>query len=162
MTARLLELCEGLPVRELSDGEVLVGEGGRSEALYVVAAGTFDVTRQGERVAAITEPGAVIGEISMLLDTPHGATVTASAPANVYVIERPEDFIVTHPGALVEITKTLAQRLDRLVGYLADVKAQYAGAGGNLSMLDDVLSELTFGEQPVAEPGSARDPDPSY
>ena len=162
MSVRLLELCGGLPLREISEGEVLVAEGARSGSIFVVADGTFAVTRQGERVAVIAEPGAVVGEISVLLDTPHGATVVASSPGRVHVIEQPDQFIATHSDALMEITKTLAVRLNRLVGYLADVKAQYGEAGGNLGLIDDVLSELTFGEQPVAEPGSARDPDPYY
>jgi hypothetical protein len=29
-------------------------------------------------------------------------------------------------------------------------------------MLDEILSELTFGASPAAEPGSEREPDPYY
>ena len=158
----LLDSCSGLPVREVAIGDVLVAEGERTQAMFVLIEGGFDVTNQGAEVARITEPGAVIGEISALLDTTPGATVTAVAASRVYVIEEPLAFMADDPAALLAIARTLAGRLDRLVGYLADVKTQYASAGGHLELLDGILAELTFGEQPVVDAGSERDPDPYY
>ena len=131
-------------------------------ALYVVGSGRFTVTRAGSVLATIDEPGAVVGEISALLDTTPTATVTATEPSTVKVVEDPLSILTSDNGALLEIARILAGRLSRMSGYLADVKAQYAGAGGHLGLLDEVLAELTYGEQPPAEPGSARDPDPLY
>jgi len=39
-------------------------------------------------VAIITEPGAVLGEMSVLLDQPHTATVRAASDSAVYEIQR--------------------------------------------------------------------------
>jgi CRP-like cAMP-binding protein len=75
------ELYLDHPVRPVAAGDVVVAEGERSGTLFVVGSGEFEVTRQGSTIATITEPGSVIGEGSVLLDTPHGATVTAAPVA---------------------------------------------------------------------------------
>lgn len=160
--AGLLATFDGFPDRQLTDGDVLIAEGEPVGALYVVERGRFAVTRGGSMLAAIDEPGAVIGEISALLDTTPTATVTATEPSIVKVVDDPLSFLASDAAALLEIARMLAGRLSRMSAYLTDVKAQYAGAGGHLELLDEVLAELTYGEQPPAEPGSARDPDPLY
>lgn len=158
----LLERCHGLPVREVAAGEALVTERHPDGTMFVLIDGGFDVTNQGAKVASITEPGAVIGEISVLLDSSPGATVTAVVPSRVHVVDDPLGFMTRDPAALLAVARTLAGRLDRLVGYLADVKSQYASAGGHLELLDGILAELAFGEQPPVDAGSERDPDPYY
>ena len=55
----------------------------------------------------------------------------------------------------------LAERLDLVTTYLADLKDQYGDAPG-LSMVADVLSTLSQHPGTTARPGSARDPDPEY
>lgn len=157
----LLDLCSDQPVRRVIPGEVLVAEGDWTGALFVVRRGAFDVTRQGSSIARITEPGSVIGEISVLLETAHGATVTATAEGEVHVISDPDAFLSTG-AASVEVARVLAGRLNRLVAYLADVRAQYGDAGGHLELLDEILGELSFGVPPSVDPGSEREPDPYY
>lgn len=137
-----------------------MAEGGRSGVMYVLVDGRLDVTRQGSLVSTVQEPGVVIGEIAVLLDIGHSATVTAVTPTRVHVVEDPLGFLAEDPAHLLEVTRALARRLNRLTGYLTDVKAQYAGLGGHLGLVDQVLAELTFGELPEVEPGSERDPEP--
>jgi hypothetical protein len=55
----------------------------------------------------------------------------------------------------------LAERLNFVTTYLADLKHQYGDAPG-LSMVADVLHQLAQRHGPVARPGSARDPDAEY
>ncbi len=130
--------------------------------MYVLAGGRLDVVRSGELMATIAEAGAAIGEISVLLGDSPSATVIASEDAEVYVIDDPIAFLTSDPEALFEVARTLAGRLARLSGYLVDVKQQYGDAGGHLGLLDEVISELSFGQQSAVEPGSERDPDPLY
>ncbi len=138
-----------------------MAEGGQTGTMFVLVSGSLEVTSRQTRIAAIDEPGSAIGEIAALLDTTHGATVTATSEAKVHVIDDPTTLLAEGDTAL-EVARTLAGRLDRMVGYLADVKAQYAEAGGHLELLDEILGELTFGSQPRAEGGSERDPEPPY
>ncbi len=131
-------------------------------ALFVVVSGSFVVTRGSSVVASVEEPGAVLGETAFLLGTAHRATVTATAPGVVHVVSDIEEFIGDDNERVLEIARILARRLDRLSTYLGDVRSQYSDAGGHLELLDEVLAELAFGQQPEADPGSARDPDPLY
>ncbi len=158
----LLERCAGFPTLELNPGDTLLTEGERSAEMFVTIDGSFDVTRSGERISVISERGVALGEVSALLDSVPGATVVATTPAQVHVVEDPVAFMSDDPAALIDIARTLAGRLDRLTGYLTDVKQQYADAGGHLELMDEVLAELAFGDQPKAEPGSQREPDPYY
>ena len=53
----------------------------------------------------------------------------------------------------------LAERLNLVTTYLADLKHQYGDAPG-IAMVGEVLARLAERQAPPARPGSARDPDP--
>jgi len=55
----------------------------------------------------------------------------------------------------------LAERLNFVTSYLADLKYQYGDAPG-LSMVSDVLTRLAQHQGLPAQSGSARDPEPDY
>lgn len=158
----ILQRCAGLPIRRLATAEVLLAEGTALSEMYVVVEGVFAVSRSDQLVATVGEPGAVLGETSMLLQAPATATVVATTDAQVHVIEDPVAFVRDDPESLIEITRTLARRLEALGGYLSDVKAQYADSGGHLELMDEVLAELAYGVPDEIELGSDRDPEPPY
>jgi hypothetical protein len=56
-----------------------------------IAGGAVAVLRDGVEIAAVTEPGAVFGELSVLLDQPHAAAATSNA-AFKDVMSRVTDF----------------------------------------------------------------------
>ena len=159
--ASLLDRCHSQPTRSLAEGEVLVAEGERTGKLFVLVSGALRVTSGGAAIAEVAAKGAVIGETAELLDSAHGATVTATAPTVVHVVDDPAAFLADGDNAR-EVARMLAGRVDRLVSYLADVKSQYSGSGGHFDLLDEILGELTFGDQPAVEPGSEREPDAPY
>lgn len=169
----LVELCADFPRRRLEPGETLLTEGQAINEMYVVASGSFVVSRAGQTVAMVNEPGVVFGEVSTLLDTATGATVQAAdtqdrAPNGdqlvneVLVIDRPAEFMADNPAAVLAVAKILAARLNASTAYLSDLQRQYGATSGNLGMVDEVLAKLAFGHQDRAEPGSAREPDPEY
>ena len=88
MAPSLLDHCRGCPQHELAPGAILIEEGERSGRLFILAAGTLEVYRGDVAFATATEPGAVFGEMSVLLDLPHTASVRALTPAKVYVIDQ--------------------------------------------------------------------------
>jgi CRP-like cAMP-binding protein len=160
--SNFFDLSQDLPVRSLVAGEVLVIEDQPVGHLYVVVDGRFSVTRGGVSIATVTDPGAIFGEVSALLGTDGGATVTAETDAQVQVIDDPAAFLDTHPEAMGALARLLADRLNRLVAVLSDITTQYADADGNLGLLGDVLGTLTFSSGREIEPGSERDPNPLY
>src|SRR4051794_19516647 len=93
----LLASSEGLPLRDVEPGQVLVREGERSEALYVLVRGALTVTRAGVTIAVISTPGSLVGEVAVLVGGVHSATVTATIPSAVRAAEDGEAFLSSSP-----------------------------------------------------------------
>lgn len=157
----MLTLSAHLDEFHLEPGDVLVLEGNPSGPVWVLVSGELTVIKGGTEVNTITRPGAVIGEVSLLLGHHHGATVQATTPATLRVASDGAAFLASDPAILRRVAEGLARRLEFVSTYLADLKDQYGDAPG-LAMVSEVLSTLSHDEQPVARPGSARDPDPAY
>jgi CRP/FNR family transcriptional regulator, cyclic AMP receptor protein len=157
----LLDLARDLPVVDLGPGEVLVREGERSGRVYVLAEGILEVTRAGVAIASIATPGALVGELSALVGDAHTATVTTATPSRLRLAKDGRAFLESTPAVTLLVATAVANRLQGMVAYLADLKRQYAGAPG-LDMIHGVLSQLTDGRIVTAEPGSDREPDPLY
>ena len=158
----LLDRVRDHPLRHLGAGEVLIAEGAADPSLFVLVEGRLAVERAGQRVAVVDQAGAVLGEISMLLEVPATATVSALGDAVVHELDPGDDSLLGDAEVMGELARLLAGRLQQMLTYLVDVKNQYADAGGHLGMIDDVLGQLTFGAPRDIEPGSERDPDPYY
>ncbi len=156
----ILQHCNGGRERELAEGEEIITEGDRTGRLYVLIRGRLQVLKGKTVVASLTEPGAILGEMSVLLGTAHTATVKAASPSTVYVFDDAVLFLRSHPEVALLVAQLLAQRLNGATTYLADIKRQYAGHGDHLAMVGDVLESLV--NQPASDvaPGSDRQPDP--
>ena len=155
----LLALSADLPVATLSAGTALIDEGAAPSLMYVLVSGSVTVERDGVAFARIDSPGAVFGEMSVVLGRPATATVRAATDVEVHVIDDPEGFLVERPGAALSVLRTTAARLDGLTQYLVDVKAQFAGQEGHLGMVDQILDTLVHHQAPPARTGSVRDPE---
>ncbi|MFN3218903.1 MAG: cyclic nucleotide-binding domain-containing protein [Acidimicrobiales bacterium] len=160
MSRRILERCASMPVRRLDPGDVLIVEGERSGLMHVVVDGSFAVSQGDAILPTIVEPGVVLGELSVLLDIPHTATVTATVPSSVVSIAEPLAFVSEDTESLLELTRLLARRVHRLTAYLDDLRVQYGDSGGHLGMVDAILKELSAGDLPEIDSGSEREPDP--
>jgi CRP-like cAMP-binding protein len=158
----LLDFCrERLPERTFPAGEVVLEEGRRAGVLYILAEGSVEVVKGTLRVNAVSDAGAVFGEISVLLDTPHTATVKTLAPSRFYVVDEPLAFIRSTPDVAAEVARLLAKRLYAMTSYLADVKRQFEEHGDHLTMVDEILAALAHDQGEDQAPGSDRDPDPT-
>lgn len=146
----LFELCAGLPVKHVAAGEVLMEEGTRSGVLYLLESGKLEVLKGELRVAVLSHPGAVVGEMSVLLNLPHTATVRGLVPSTLRVAADPAAFLAAHPDACFAIAQMLAQRLDSLNRYLVDLKAQFEDRTDHLGMVDEVLESLMYHQRKPA------------
>jgi CRP-like cAMP-binding protein len=138
----MLEICDGLPVRSFARDEVVLEEGKRSGLLLVLVEGRVEILNGETRVGTINHAGAVVGDVAILLDQSHTASVRCLAPSRFYVVEDPNGFLEANPRAGFVLARGLAQRLDSLTRYLADVKAQYEDRSDHLGMVDEVLESL--------------------
>ena len=156
----ILEYCVGGAKRSFSAGAEIIHEGGRTGHLYVLIEGRLEVIKGDAVVATLAEPGAVLGEMSVLLDTPHTATVRAAADSTIYEIDDAQAFLRKQPAVAILIARMLAQRLNVANTYLADLKRQYAGHGTHLAMVGEVLQSMINLPPSQVSPGSDRQSDP--
>ena len=156
----VLALTRDLPERRLDVGEVLFGKGGGGDAeVAVLIEGGLRVELDDILLAHLSIPGSFVGEIGALLGTARSATVVASEPSTVRLIGDPDAFFASHPEIGLELARQLAGRLHRLLAYLTDLRGQYAGAEGHLTMVDSVLGRLAARPPVDIDPGSDRSPD---
>lgn len=139
----LLEQCRDCPTRRLEPGEVLLREGERSGQLFVLVSGTVEVHRGDVEIALVDEPGAIFGEMAVLLDRPHTASVRAQGPAEVHVVKDAESFLAQRPGLTLPVARLLARRLDNVTAYLVDIKRQFQDREDHLGIVDEVLEALS-------------------
>jgi CRP-like cAMP-binding protein len=156
----ILEYCIGGTRRNVSAGTEVLHEGGRTGHLYVLIEGRLEVVKGDTVVATLVEPGAVLGEMSVLLDAPHTATVRAAQDSAIYEIDDAAAFMRQQPAVALIIARMLAQRLNVANTYLADLKRQYAGQGNHLAMVGDLLQSMINLPPTQVSPGSDRQSDP--
>jgi CRP-like cAMP-binding protein len=156
----ILDYCSGGVRRDVSAGAFVVHEGHTTGHLYVLIEGRLEVIKGDTVVAAITEPGAVLGEMSVLLYKPHTATVRAASKSVIYEINDAASFLREQPAVAILIARMLAQRLNVANTYLADLKRQYGGHGNHLAMVGDILQSMINLSPTEVSPGSDRQSDP--
>jgi len=158
--ASILDNCAGVPCERFAPGSVLLSEGETSGRLYVLAEGSVEVLRGDTQVAVIGEAGSVFGEMSVLLNRPHTATVRAASPVGAFVFEDAESFLKSNPEIAFLVGKLLAARLNAATTYLVDLKRQFEGQGDHFGMVGEVLETLIHqqGEEFTSGPESETDP----
>jgi len=139
--AAILKLIAKHKVESFEVGGVIMEQDTGSGPLFVLIQGEVEVLRDNVRVAKVSEPGAVFGEMSVLLGKPHTATVRALKPSSFAIIENPREFLESSAEASFHIARLLAGRLNVLNQYLVDVKQQYEGHD-HLGMVNGVLDTL--------------------
>ena len=155
-----LRHCTGGHERTIAAGANLLEEGHSTGHLYVLLEGRLEVIKAGATVAVVSEPGALFGEMSLLLEQSHTATVRALDACRIYEILDARRFLAENPEATLAIARMLAQRLNVANTYLADLKRQYAGHGTHLSMVGEVLQSMINLPPQQVSPGTDRGSDP--
>ena len=161
MTA-LLQLAEAHPRRALEPGTVLLVDDENVHALYVLLEGSLRVEKSGVPVAIVSEPGACVGEMSLLLGITATADVVTAEPSVVAVIDDAPALLEGDAKLALALARLLAARLQVMTTYLADLRNQYADHEGGLGMVDVVLGSLMRSPGARTELGSERVPEPEY
>jgi CRP/FNR family cyclic AMP-dependent transcriptional regulator len=158
----VLAMCGDLPEVCLAKGDRLIEEGRRTDRLYILKSGAFEVVRDGIRVILISEPGAFLGEISVMLGVPPTANVVAAKDSVVHVVEQASVAVHKRPELTYAVAQLLAKRLSAITAYLVDIKRQYAGSDTHLALMDQVLGNLIGMHPSTLKPGSERPDVPDY
>jgi len=155
-----LDAYRSYPEITIPEGGVFFDEGTRTGLLFVLIEGEAAVLRGGEQILCTSEVGAVFGEMSILLDRAHVATVIARRESRVYRIEDGAGVMRSRPDVMFHIARTLAFRVELLNGYLLDIKRQYADHVDHFAMVDVILQSLCLQDDHKVKLGSDREPQP--
>ncbi|MDB5560655.1 MAG: cyclic nucleotide-binding protein [Hyphomicrobiales bacterium] len=138
----ILDYFKGQKIVTFAPGDVLLPEGGRLGQLFVLVDGEVDVIREETQVTHVDEPGSIFGEMSVLLDMPHSATVKALSAVRAYVINDALKFLEQRPEIAIQVATLLARRLYYTTSYLVDLQQQAAGKRQDLDLVDNILASL--------------------
>jgi CRP-like cAMP-binding protein len=123
MTPEDVDVFATLPLVTYQPGEVILAEGSKTGRLWILRKGAVAVVRQGVEIAKVAEPGAVFGDISALLDTPHTADVRALEISVFHVADAAVS--LQDPTVLVHVARILAQRLNGANQALIELKTKH-------------------------------------
>ncbi len=76
-----------LPLKIYQAGETVLAAGSATGQLLILRRGLVAVVKDGVEIARVTDPGAVFGEISALLNQPHSADVLALTSSQFHVAD---------------------------------------------------------------------------
>ena len=114
-------------------GTILFEEGTPGGGMIILLSGRLSVTVRGQEVAIISEPGAYVGETSVLTGNTRSATVTATSSTTIIRLSKKQASVFLQAEAAEgKVVENLSKRLSRTNDTLTE----------NLSKLDDVSRGL--------------------
>jgi CRP-like cAMP-binding protein len=150
----VLEVLRGFRSRPVKAGEVVVREGDKADACFIIHKGEASVFqhREGrtEHVAVLPE-GSCFGEDGLLSNAPRNATVRMNGDGELRVLDKQSFVMLLRDSDLEELTLAEARREVMSGGSWLDVRteaeferAHCRGAGHlPLEQLSDVLEQLS-------------------
>jgi CRP/FNR family transcriptional regulator, cyclic AMP receptor protein len=141
-THELLEKLAAFPIRVYDPGDVVLAEGSTTGRLLFLKSGAVDVVMNEIDLTRVDEPGAVFGDISLLLGEPHTANVLAVRSSSFYLVEDAEAFLKTEPVAALYLATVLAGRLDAVNHLVVEARRQAAATGQRRGLIGDMLDRL--------------------
>ena len=89
--AQIGQLADQLQLQRKEPGDIVFAQGTEDAALYVVASGVLELSRQGKATSEVIGcigAGDYVGEIGMLTGAPHAATATVRTHCQIYRLPR--------------------------------------------------------------------------
>jgi len=95
-------------------GSMIIREGERGDAFYVLESGSVSASRDGQFLRRLARRGDTFGEVALLRDIPRTASVTADEPTVMLVLDRPGFLaaVTGNPAAAAALGRVAEARLD--------------------------------------------------
>lgn len=139
-TAAFQKTLAALPLLTYQAGETVFGAGSKTGRLLILRSGGVAIVKDAIEIARVTEPGAVFGELSALLDQPHTADVFALESSQFHVADA-NTLLVQDPIALFYVATILARRLVDANQALIELKHQLQ-AGQPSSVIGKTVEKM--------------------
>ena len=139
----ILDICEGSDPKGYNPGETILSEGEKAGVLFVLIEGKVDIVKGGYVLNTVSEPGTIYGEISMLLDVPHMATVKVVEASKFYKISI-SDPMFDSSELSMQLAMVLASRLNKITKYLVDMKDRSAESEEQFGMVCEALERYIY------------------
>jgi CRP-like cAMP-binding protein len=151
LTPEQIEVLRSISRREFFlKGDVILEEGSRQHKLYLITKGLARITltngSEQETTLIDVGEGEVLGEVSLIIDAPHSATVTALEPTEVITLDRSD--LLELMGQSPDLAARLWQRFAHALAtrlrnsndrYLTSAREEY-------DVADDLLGTGPLGE----------------
>ncbi len=154
----LLQLSSHLPEVEIDSGHEILHEGERTGAIWILLSGELRVRRGATVIDWIDRPGAVFGEMAVLLDMGATASVEATEPSRLRHAANGEEFLAD-PMVTRLVAVGLADRLNLVTTYLVDLQDQH-GDAPEMEMVREMLNRLMDRQIRAFTPGAVQEPYP--
>jgi CRP-like cAMP-binding protein len=99
-----------LPVVTYQVGETVIAYGSRTARLLILKKGAVAIVKEDTEIAKVTEPNAVFGELSILLDQPNKVDVRALELSQFHVADA--TVLLTLSPIAAHVAMTLARQAD--------------------------------------------------
>ena len=97
-------------------------QGGSELAMAVLKSGKVRVIKDGQPIAVVENQGAIFGEMAVILNSNHTATVLAIDTSEFFMITNPHAFLWERAEFNFELLRILVQRLEDMDRRIADYK----------------------------------------
>ena len=98
-----------LPLVTYQAGETVIADGSRTARVLILKKGAVAIIKEDTEIAKVTEPGAVFGEFSVLLDQPNKVDVRTLETSQFHVADAA---VLKQNPIAAHITMVLARQLD--------------------------------------------------
>lgn len=142
MSPTTLELCSALPVRSYEQGQEIIREHQKDGMLYILKHGAVEISKRHTEVNRAASPGSIFGEVSVLLDIPHTATVVALETSEFYIAEDGRSFLYEHPELNLRIARLLAHRLHQSTEKIVELREIIEASDDAYGHVSGVLNSL--------------------
>ena len=140
-TGVFLRRLAALPLTTYQHGETVLAAGSKTGRLLILRKGAVAIIKEGIEVAKVTEPGAVLGELSALLDQPHTADVRALETSQFHVTDAVA-LLTQDPVALLYVAAALARRLDGANQALIGLKSQLQVGQKTVEKIEELIGGI--------------------
>jgi CRP/FNR family cyclic AMP-dependent transcriptional regulator len=144
----ILSFCKNETTTTFGDQEVIIEEGKKSERLLILVRGKIEIVKDGATIAILSDPGSLLGEMSLLNDTPHTATCRSCGDSEFYSIADGKNFLHQNPQIFWLVSKDLANKLQLTTECLASFSRNLSSYSSfelnrQLDLAEEVLDAVT-------------------